>query len=84
VFGLVPRLSVAGAWGALTLCLLISLVGAALQLSQRVLDVSPFTHTPKIPGGTLSATPLVILSVIAVALGAVGLAGLRRRDIPSV
>ena len=83
LFGLVPRLSVAGAWGALTVCVLVSLIGGALQLSHWLLDVSPFTHTPKVPGGTLSATPLVILAVIAVALGVLGLAGLRRRDIPT-
>jgi ABC-2 type transport system permease protein len=46
-----------------------------------VLDISPFTHAPKLPGGTLAAAPLVWLSVIALALCAAGLAALRRRDI---
>ena len=56
-------------------------LGASLQLSHWVLDVSPFTHTPKLPGGMVSAAPLVWLSAIAVALPVVGLLGLRRRDI---
>jgi len=46
-----------------------------------VLDVSPFTHVPKLPGGTVTAAPLFWLSVIALALSVAGLAALRRRDI---
>lgn len=52
-----------------------------IQLSHRVLDISPFTHVPRLPGGTVSASPLLWLSVIAVALARAGLAGLRCRDI---
>jgi ABC-2 type transport system permease protein len=36
---------------------------------------------PKLPGGTGSTVPLAWLALIAVALAAAGLAGLRRRDI---
>lgn len=82
LIGLLPRLAPI-AWGALALCLLLGLVGAALQLSQWMLDVSPFTHIPKAPGGTVSATPLVWLIVVTVALAGMGLFGLRRRDIPT-
>jgi len=46
-----------------------------------VLDISPFTHVPRLPGGTVSASPLFWLSVIAVVLCVTGLAALRRRDI---
>ena len=44
-------------------------------------DISPFTQTPKLPGVTVSAGPLVWLCGIALALSTAGLAGLRRRDI---
>jgi ABC-2 type transport system permease protein len=80
--GLLPRLAPA-AWGALAVCLLIGLVGAALQLDQWLLDLSPFTHIPRIPGGELSAAPLAVLVAVAVALTAAGLVGMRRRDIPA-
>jgi ABC-2 type transport system permease protein len=81
LFGLAPRSCVAGGWTALGIVFLMLFLGALLQLSHWVLDISPFTHVPKLPGGTVSAAPLVWLSLIALALAAVGLAGLRRRDI---
>ena len=83
LFGLAPSASVAGGWSALGVVVLILFLGAALKLSHWVLDISPFQHLPKLPGGTLTAPPLVWLSLIALALGAVGLAGLRRRDVGS-
>jgi len=81
LFGLAPKASVAGGWTALGAVFLMLFLGASLQLPQWVLDISPFTHLPKLPGGTVSAAPLVWMSVIAVALAIAGLAGLRRRDI---
>ena len=81
LFGLAPRASVAGSWSALGAAVLMLLLGATLQLSHWLLDVSPFQHLPKLPGGPVSVAPLVWLSLIALALGVVGLAGLRRRDI---
>lgn len=82
LFGLLPRLA-AVAWGALALCLLISLVGQAAGLDQWMLDISPFTHLPKLPGGHVSALPLVLLSVIVVVVTVAGITGFRRRDLPS-
>jgi ABC-2 type transport system permease protein len=81
LFGLLPRFA-AVSWGGLVICLLFGLVGAAIGFDQWVLDVSPFTHLPHLPGGAVSAAPLVWLLAVAVALGAAGLAGFRRRDVP--
>jgi ABC-2 type transport system permease protein len=85
LFGLAPRASVAGAWTVVGVVVLIVLFGQVLQLSQWILDVSPFTHVPKLPGAavTLHTTgpPLLWLGVAALALTAAGLAGLRHRDI---
>jgi ABC-2 type transport system permease protein len=79
--GLAPR-AVAVSWGALGACLFLTLVGAALQLNQAIMDVSPFTHVPKAPAAHVTATPLVLLALVAAGLTAVALTGLRRRDIP--
>jgi ABC-2 type transport system permease protein len=80
-FGLLPGASVPGAWTALGLVAVIDLFGPALQVSHWVLDISPFTHAPRLPGGPVSAEPLVLLGLIALALAATGLTALRRRDI---
>ena len=79
--GLLPRWSVPGAWTAVAICGFIGVFGPALNLPQAVLDISPFTHTPKLPGGTLTAAPLIWVAAAALALAAAGLAGLRHRDI---
>jgi ABC-2 type transport system permease protein len=81
LFGVLPRLA-AVAWAALSACLLIGLIGPALHLDQWVMDISPFTHVPRVPGTDVTATPLVWLLAVAVVVGVAGLTGLRRRDIP--
>ncbi|HET9142096.1 ABC transporter permease [Actinophytocola sp.] len=79
-FGLVPRYSVLG-WAALAAFVAIGLVGPIIGVDQWVLDVSPFTHTPKLPGTAFTAVPLVWLAAVAAAAIAIGFAGFRRRDV---
>ncbi len=79
--GLLPRWSESVGWVVLAVCVLVILFGPTLNLSQAVQDISPFTHVPKLPGGTVSVAPLVWLSATALVLAAVGLVGLRRRDV---
>lgn len=81
LIGALPRLAAAGGWTALTLAALITLLGSALRLGQPLLDISPFGHLPRLPGAPVTATPLLWLSAVVLALTAVGLAALRRRDI---
>jgi ABC-2 type transport system permease protein len=81
LFGLLPRASVPGAWTVLGLVVVINLFGQVLQLSHWVLDISPFTHAPRLPGGTVTAAALLWLCALALAASVAGLAGLRRRDI---
>ncbi len=52
LFGLVPRIAVA-AWGVLGACLLLGQLGPLLELKQWVMDISPFTHVPKLPGAAM-------------------------------
>jgi ABC-2 type transport system permease protein len=81
LFGLVPRMAVAAAWSALALAALITLIGPTIRLAQGVLDVSPFSHVPKLPGAPVTVAPLAWLVVVAVVLAVAGLAGFRRRDL---
>ena len=66
---------------ALGLVVLINLFGQVLQLSHWVLDISPFTHAPRLPGGTVSAVSLVWPCALALATVGSPVAALRRRDI---
>jgi ABC-2 type transport system permease protein len=80
LFGLVPRFATL-AWGAVAAFLLLTEFGAFLRLNKWAVDLSPYTHVPKLPGGAFTATPLLWLAGTAVALTAIGLVALRRRDL---
>ncbi len=81
LFGLVPRFAGA-AWAVFGACVLLGQVGALLQLDEAILDLSPFTHVPRVPAEEVTVAPLAWLTGIAVSFIVAGLAGLRRRDIP--
>lgn len=81
LFGALPRLAPTS-WAVLAACLLLGQLGAVLELSQWALDLSPFTHTPQLPGGEIAATPLIVLALITAGLTVAGLVGFRRRDVP--
>ncbi|WP_330355445.1 ABC transporter permease [Streptomyces chartreusis] len=79
LYGLFPRAATA-AWAVAGAVLLIGWVGPALDVPQAVLDLSPFGHLPKLPGGGMEWAPVLILLALATALVTAGLTGLRRRD----
>jgi ABC-2 type transport system permease protein len=81
LFGLLPRLAASVGWAVLAACVLLEEFGRPLQLSKRVLDLSPFAHVPKLPADDVLAAPLVWLVLISAALVTAGLLGLRRRDV---
>jgi len=76
--GWLPR-AASAAWGVLVACVVLGQFGALLSLPSGLIDLSPFGHVPAIGGVT--ATPLAVLTVIAIGLAGAGLIGLHRRDI---
>jgi ABC-2 type transport system permease protein len=80
-FGLAPR-ATAVAWAALVVFLLIGEFGPLFKLDQWAMNLSPYGHVPRLPGGAFSATPLVFLVLLAAALVTLGLVAFRRRDVP--
>jgi ABC-2 type transport system permease protein len=81
LIGLRPAWSVPGGWTAFGICGLVGVLGPALNLPQGVLDLSPFTHVPRLPGGAFSIVPLLWLTAFVLAAVLAAAAGLRRRDI---
>ncbi|MEU1181309.1 ABC transporter permease [Streptomyces sp. NPDC005820] len=79
LYGTAPRLAPA-AWGVAGAALLIGWIGPALDAPRFVLDLSPFGHLPKLPGGEMGWGPVGVLLLLAGVLVAGGLMGLRRRD----
>ncbi|HEX6577994.1 MAG TPA: ABC transporter permease [Jiangellaceae bacterium] len=80
-FGLLPNLAVALSWAALAICVLIGQLGQLFGLPQAVVNMSPFTHLPAAPAAEVTALPLLVLMLVAVAFAAVGIASFRRRDL---
>ena len=81
LFGLRPRAFPAG-WAAFAFIAFIAFLGPGLKLAVWVLDLSPTTHVGNPPLGTVEALPLVVLGVIAAALGVAAAVGFRRRGVP--
>ncbi|HWD82548.1 MAG TPA: ABC transporter permease [Kribbella sp.] len=82
IFGFFPRASMVS-WAGPAICILIGLVSAGVATAGWIRDISPFTHLPSLPGGTVDAGPLIALLALAAVLGLAGLVGLRRRDLPA-
>lgn len=80
LFGLVPRFTPV-AWGVLVGFVALFLLGSISGVPQRVLDLQPFSHTPKVPGADFEFAPVGWLLLIDAALLAVGLIGFRKRDL---
>jgi len=84
LYGLSPRFSTSGAWAVVSAFFVIGIFGELLKLPQWVIDASPFTHIPDLPGGEFTITPIIWLLAIVVVLTIAGLIGFRQRDIGRV
>ncbi|MEY9894000.1 ABC-2 type transport system permease protein [Catenulispora sp. MAP12-49] len=82
LFGLVPKWTSA-AYGVFGVMVFIAYLGPLVNAGQWFLDLTPYTHIPKVPGGTFTWTPLVWMTVVAAVLSTAGLLGFRRRDVSS-
>ncbi len=81
IFGLAPRWSGTFVWAALIISMLTGpFFGPALNLPQWVQNISPFTHAPSVTE-PVTATPIILLLLIAAVFTLVGLVSFCRRDI---
>ena len=80
VFGWAPRFT-GVVWGLFAAFVVLVELGALWDLPQWLLDLSPFVHSPKLPGDAAVLVPVLTLTLIATALTAFGYVGWRRRDL---
>ena len=81
LFGWLPRLAIPLTWGVLAAMWFIVIIGDALHLPGRLLDLLPFSATPYQPFEPLTPVPLVVMTLIAAALVWSGLDRFARRDV---
>ncbi|WP_445330522.1 ABC transporter permease [Streptomyces sp. GSL17-111] len=80
LYGWLPR-ATALAWALPLGAFVVDYLGPILQLPEWTTRLSPFGHVPRLPAESVAWTPLLVLTLVAAALLAVGLAGFRRRDL---
>ncbi|MBM2620261.1 ABC transporter permease [Actinoplanes sp. LDG1-06] len=79
--GWLPRPAAAVAWVVVGYCAVVTLFANSFDLPEWAQRASPFTHTPQVPVESLTALPLLAVTLVAAAFLATGYVGFRRRDI---
>lgn len=69
-------------WVAMGLAFVVGWLGGLLALPEWFRGLSPYEHLPQVPIENVAVAPLVVLTLVAVALVVAGTVGFRRRDIP--
>jgi ABC-2 type transport system permease protein len=80
IVGLAPRATIVP-WAVLAGCFVIGMFGQLLDPPPSIQDMSPFQHVPQYPATELRVLPLLALTALAAGLTALGLTGLRHREI---
>ena len=78
--GWAPR-AIGIAWALVAGCFTVGYLGQLLTFPDWLRDLSPYTHVPQVGVETVGNGALVALTAVAAVLTAVGVAGVRRRDI---
>lgn len=82
LFGWAPR-AVPAVWAVLVGFIVLGEFGVLWGVPQWALDLSPFAHSPTLPGGAVESGQLVLLLAVTAVLIVLGFAGWRRRDLSS-
>ena len=68
-------------WLVVGWSLVVTWIGALLNLPDWLLELTPFAQLPQLPVETMRWAPVLVTATLAVVLLALGLAGYRRRDL---
>ncbi|MFD9942231.1 ABC transporter permease [Nonomuraea sp. NPDC059023] len=80
LLGLAPR-AMSAAWAVLVYSGFVQILGSYMSLPEWVVNTSVLSHLPWHPLGAFAPVATVLLVALAAALTALGLYGLRRRDL---
>ncbi len=80
VFGLAPTLSYLG-WVAATATIVIAEFGPMFSWPTLLMDVSPYTHVPRMPATPMLWAPVLWLTLLTALVLAAALRGFQRRDL---
>ena len=69
------------AWLVVGWSLVVTWIGALLNLPAWLLDLTPFAQLPALPVETMRSAPVLVTTAVAVVLLVLGLVGYRRRDL---
>jgi ABC-2 type transport system permease protein len=81
LFGWAPALVGPVGWALVGLMVLVGNFGDLLELPEWVVSLSPLSHPAELPVEDVQAMPLAVLLVLAALATALGLWGLRRRQV---
>lgn len=68
------------AWALLLVGFVVAELGPSMDLPQWAMDLSPFTHLSRLPGGEFAALAAAVMTAVAAALVATGGVAYRTRD----
>ena len=80
LFGVLPR-AVPAAWALVAFGLIAGTFGPLLDLPEAVLDLSPFAPAAAMPLEGFRFAPVLVLTLLAAGIAAVGFLAFRRRDL---
>lgn len=80
LFAVAPRLT-SLAWALVVGLVLVTEIGAMLTWPSWIMNLSPFTHIPRLPAAPMTWLPLVALTGIALLLAGLAAARYRQRDL---
>lgn len=81
VFALLPRLTIGLGWGLLVVGFVLGQFGGVFKLPDWLRNLSPFTHTPIVPGDSVDVAPLAVMVVLSIVVAAASVLLARRRDL---
>lgn len=81
LWGYLPRVAIPVAWGVMAAMWFITMFGEVFRLPHWFIDALPMSATPYQPLESMAWTPLLVMTLVAVALTWLGIDRFARRDV---